>query len=402
MRAACLSHDPSASRPDSFRRRPLLWWRPALVLLIVLLRLPAAAGVIDQVPAEPIEALSISDPLIDAAFRQSVELVFNERFKECMALLDDLSRQRPNHPAPDFMRAAAYQSWMNTYRTNRFTEVMDRHLDEAIEKGRAMLLATHDDPWLHVFIGAAQGFRALNRFRRGQWMSALTNITSAVSNLKTALTAAPHVYDAYMGIGTYNYWRTARSQFVSNVAFWMTDRREIGIPQMQFVVTHGVYSVHETRYNLIAALIDRGLPDKALSFVDDNIRQKGKAGLIDLYYRGRAMQTKARWAEVISDFGKLSDRLANAPLASAGYRAECRYRMVLGYYHLNRANDALAAATEALSLAQRRNPENEIDSSFEKFSQILHEIEALREKLDHLMMVESRTHDRPAAAVPLN
>ena len=101
------------------------------------------------------------------------------------------------------------------------------------------MLETSDDPWLHVFIGAAQGFRALNRFRRGQWISAYTNITGAVGNLRQALSTAPHLYDAYMGLGTYNYWRTARSRMIRSIALWLADRRDIGLAQMRFVVAHG-------------------------------------------------------------------------------------------------------------------------------------------------------------------
>ncbi len=401
MCAACHSHDAFASRPHRLRRRPLSRWWPLLALLIVFARLPAAAGVMNQVPGDSTEALAVSDPLIDAAFRQSVELVFHERFTECIAMLDDLSRQRPHHPAPDFLRAAAYQSWMNTYRTNRFTVAMDAHLDAAIEKGRT-LLDTNEEPWLHVFIGASQGFRALNRFRRGQWMSALTNITGAVGNLQQALRTAPNVYDAYMGIGTYNYWRTARSKTVSNVAFWMTDRREIGLAQMQFVVAHGVYSAHETSYNLIAALIDHGRPDRALALVADNIRQKRVAGVIDLYYRGRALHALGRWAPALSDFSALSERLEAEPLAAIGYRAECLYRVALSCYYLNRRSDAQDAVHAAISLADRRVPGDEIDSSFEAFSDILDGLNDLRRKLEQPMIVESRPHDGQRGPAPLN
>lgn len=366
-----------------------------------MVRLPATAGVMDQTPADPAEALAISDPLIDAAFRQSVELVYQERFEACMALLDDLSRQRPHHPAPDFIRAAAYQSWMNTYRTNRFTAAMDAHLDAAIEKGRS-LLETGEDPWLHVFIGAAKGFRALNRFRRGQWMSALTNITGAVDNLQHALRTAPQIYDAYMGIGTYNYWRSARSKFISNIAFWMTDRREVGLEQMRFVVAHGVYSAHETSYNLAAALIDHNHPLEALSLLAENVRQKRSVGLIDLYYRGRALQASGRWAPALSDFKALSERLEAAPLTATGYRAECSYRMALSFYHLNRRRDAQEAVTAAITLADRRIPADEIDNSFETFGDILEGLNALRLRLEQPMMEESHRYSGQVSAAPLN
>jgi tetratricopeptide (TPR) repeat protein len=376
--------------PAPMRRRHVLVGAStaAALLFILLPAMVSAADVLNRVPAPGMAATAVDDPLIDSAFRQSVDLVFRERFEAAMVIIDDLGKQRPHHPAADFMKAAAYQSLMNTYRTNRFTAVMNTHLDAAVEKGNA-LLAAGEDAWARVFIGAAHGFGALNRFRRGEWMSAYASILNAVDNLQQALEIDPHVYDAYMGIGAYNYWRTARSGFVRSVAFWMADRREIGLAQMGFVVNNGVYSVHETGYNLIAALIDHGRPGQALERVAENIRIKGSAGLIDLYYRGRALEVQNRWLPAAETFGALSVRLAEAPLATAGYRAECRYREALGLYRANRHTEAFAASEAAVDFVRQRDPEREIDSSFEPFSKTLDEILALHRLLEKQLVAAS-------------
>lgn len=248
------------------------------VLLILLLAsslgADAWANVLETIPHRSDDPLRHHDPIIHDYFQRSVDLVFHEKHEACLQMLDKFSHSYPNHPAPDFLKAACYQSFMNTFRTNRFTTIMDQHVDAAISKG-LLLLKHSDDPWLHFYIGASHGFRALNRFRRHAWLDALFNIKSSIDHLKEALAEAPNLYDAYMGIGVYNYWRTARSSFIRAVAFWMVDRREIGLQQLRFVLAHGVYGSHETSYNLIATLIDAGRFDSALNLVDHNIARKG-------------------------------------------------------------------------------------------------------------------------------
>ena len=39
----------------------------------------------------------------------------------------------------------------------------------------------------------------------------------------------PNPYDCYYGLGSYHYWRTAKSKFVRTIAFWMKDKQQVKI-----------------------------------------------------------------------------------------------------------------------------------------------------------------------------
>lgn len=158
------------------------------------------ANVLETIPIRSENALQCQDPVIHDYFQRSAELVFYEKYEICLQMLDQFHRTHPNHPAPDFLKAACYQSIMNTFRTGSFTSIMDQHVDAAISKG-LLLLKHSDDPWLHFYIGASYGFRALNRFRQHYWFDALFNIKNSIDHLKKALAKVPNLYDAYMGIG---------------------------------------------------------------------------------------------------------------------------------------------------------------------------------------------------------
>jgi len=340
----------------------------------------ARADPIASVPQTSAQALRDRDPVVHDYFARSVELVFHEKHEACLALLDRFQRSHPDHPAPDFLTAACYQSYMNTYRTNRFTTVMDRHVDAAITKGLA-LLETVDDPWLHLYIGASFGFRALNRFRRHAWIDALLNIGKSIDHLQAALAKAPNLYDAYMGIGVYNYWRTARSNFIRTVAFWMSDRREIGLQQLRFVVSNGVYAVQETSYNLIAAYIDAGRFQDALELVDRNIARKGASKIIDRYYRGRILMALGQWPEAETTYKALLRKLNRSPLAVDGYKADIGYRVALSLYRQDRYAEARRFTSAALDRCAQRRPEQEIESSFESFRDVRRQLERLHRQL---------------------
>lgn len=352
----------------------------AFTILGVLKTDGDASNSLEQIPENINPVVRIEDPVIDYYFSQSMELVFHERFDRCLNMLDELKRLRPDHPSPYFLTAACYQMYMNTLRINRFTPVMEQNIELAIEKSRSGL-KNKADAWLYLFMGASYGFRALNRFRSHHWFDALDNMIKSIRHLETALKLNPGIYDAFMGIGAYNYWRTARSKFIRTIAFWMADRRKIGLIQLRFVVDHGVYSVYEAGYNLIAAYIDHGMLDQAMALVDSHILKKGKPLTMDLYYKGRILTAKQNWIPSETIFRKLLQKLENEPLSSLGFRIECKYHIALSLQHQEKRAEALEIAEAALTECEHRDAGTEIENSFEPFNDMRSNLEKLADKL---------------------
>ena len=73
---------------------------------------------------------------------RGIRLVFNGRFKESMVIFDRLLLKYPDHPAPNFFKAAAYQIWMSNYRVNRFQRELEDNIQAAIHKGKELLKKT--------------------------------------------------------------------------------------------------------------------------------------------------------------------------------------------------------------------------------------------------------------------
>jgi len=368
-------------RAGAGRFRTLLGMGWMLLVLIAGVPSESGAAAVERVPAGDAPAARVQDPLIHDYFVRSVALAFQERHEACMALLDEFARHRPDHPAPYFLKAATYQNWMNTYRTDRFSTAMEANVAAAIARGNK-LLETDQDPWLHLFVGASYGFRALNQFRRQQWFRSYFSMVEAIDHLETALEKQPRLYDAYMGIGAYNYWRSARSGLIRSIAFWMRDRREVGVQQMRFVVDHGVYSAPETSYNLLAALIDHGRLEEALALAEANVRRKGAATSVDMYYRGRLLTDLGRWSEAEPELRALVAHLERSDLAAVGYKVESQYRLALCLARLERYDEARRWAARALALSHQRNPAEEHESGFESFEVVLAGLHDLQADLD--------------------
>jgi tetratricopeptide (TPR) repeat protein len=340
----------------------------------------ALGQVIDGIPHVTPGAVGPADPIFDDAVTRGIQLVYNDQYEASLVIFNDLQARYPNHPAPYFFKAASYQSHMNSLRTSRYDKELEENIQLAIDKGNEWL-EREDDSWIYFYIGAAYGYRALNRFRKHYWVTAYLDAKKAVSNFEAALVSRPDLYDVYLGLGSFHYWRTARSKFLRIIAFWIPDKRKLGLRQLEFAAEHGRYTQDEASYNLIAAYFDYEQYDKARRILNLALTKRTPPSVSDLYYKGRLLVKSQRWPEVASVFTEILQRLENSEFAALGYKVECRYWLALALAEQNRESEALQLTKEALEQSESRNAEKELESPFENFREIHARLTQLNKKL---------------------
>jgi len=352
----------------------------AVLLAFTLFSKPVSPGTFEGVPRVESNGVSSINPLFHRSISRGIDLVFRERYDESLRIFDRLERDHPEHPAPYFLKAAAYQNWMSSLRTKQFQSELERNVQLAIDKGNH-LLEKREDSWLHFYVGAAYGYRAYNRFSEHDWIGAYLDGWRGVKHLEEALERDPNLYDVYLGLGSYHYWRTAKSKFVTVFAFWVPDRRELGLRQLEFALEHGTYASSQAGYTLIVAYFDYGAYEKALSLVNRNMGEKHPPPLSDLYYKGRLLAKLGRWAEAESLFRELLRRLESEELASVGYKVESLYWLALALKTQNRVSEASRLTREALNQCKKRNIAYELEGPFENFQEIRTQLRDLHEQM---------------------
>jgi hypothetical protein len=104
--------------------RRVLWLFPfvfaATLSFIFLFSTPAFSQTLEGVPSVVSDAIGARDPIFHEPVSQGINLVFNGRVEESLVIFDRLLKEYPDHPAPHFFKAAAYQVWMSHYRLSKF------------------------------------------------------------------------------------------------------------------------------------------------------------------------------------------------------------------------------------------------------------------------------------------
>ncbi len=341
---------------------------------------PAFSDPSEKVPDVPPGTAGSKDPIFFDVVSPGMNLVLHDRFKESLLLFEKIQHTHPDHPAPHFFKAATYQSWMSFSRLNKFQEEFEKNIQLTIQKGNE-LLKQKNNPWNLFYVGAAYGYQAFNEFRKAHWIDDYFDAKKGVDNFKEALEEDPKLFDVYLGLGSYHYWRTAKSQFLRLIAFWIPDKRELGLRQLEFAFQYGAYAPDQAGYNLVAAYFDYGQYKKAMQILNRIIEKKKSAGASDLYYKGRLLKEFERWPEAESVFRELLEHLENDEFFSAGYKAECLYWIAALLTKQKKRSEALEFVNRALAQNGKRNADSELEGPFEDYRETETRLERLHQYL---------------------
>ena len=197
-----------------------------------------------------------------------------------------------------FLLGTVYYSICNQYRTDRYTDLAVAHLDTAILLADAEILSKPDCPDAYFILGSAYGYRAAYRGQNGSWWGAVRDGGKSASNLSKALSLDSTLYDAYLGLGAYHYWKSAKSK---NLAFlpFISDRRAQGVSELQLAGRLGSISRIAAFRSLTVIYLNESRWAEAVDLADSVLlHTPGDAG--SLMHVARASVGAEQWDEVVT------------------------------------------------------------------------------------------------------
>lgn len=118
---------------------------------------------------------------------------------------------------------------------------------------------------LFFYRGSAYGYLAYFLGQKGDWYKALNNGMQSVDDLERAIECDSTMWDAYLGLGVYKYWKSTKLKFVLWLPF-VSDRREEGIENIKTAIVNDCHSRYLAMHQLIYILIDHKEYDSAIKY----------------------------------------------------------------------------------------------------------------------------------------
>ncbi len=201
---------------------------------------------------------------------RGIQLTVAHRYHEAKACFDSLGTALPGHPAGPFFLAAVLHSQILDYESDRGDTEFYRLIQESIARATTQLHAHPTDAWALFYRGAAFAYRAFHAARQGHYLRAYRDGQLAMRDLQRAVAIDSSLTDAYLGIGSFKYWRAKVLRYLNWLPF-VPDEREEAIGMIRLAIANGRYSYLTGLCDLSWILIDAGRHEKAVACAQEGL-----------------------------------------------------------------------------------------------------------------------------------
>lgn len=200
-------------------------------------------------------AQRLENPALHSLILAGIDLTLKQEYASADSVFRVIEREFPSHPSGYLYQAAVLQSNAMDYEAELDVTHFDSLISFGKEKAEDLIRKESSSPWGHFFLGTALGYDSYARVYRREWFGGVTKGLSSVSEFKKALEKDSTCYDAWVGIGTYYYWKSRKTEFLHWLPF-VNDSRQEGISLLERSVRQGVYNKFAALSALISIYID--------------------------------------------------------------------------------------------------------------------------------------------------
>lgn len=230
-----------------------------VVLIILVLHANTAAGFA--------QSSSETSVLLDSLLQHAILLTVDQEYESAFRLIDEALALAPQEPLGHLFRAATLQSRMMDYEDYGDEKEFLKSIKTCRRLAERKLQRRAGDAFGHFLLGSAYGYEAFYIGKKKRYLEAAHLGWKSIKHLETAIRLDSTMYDAYLGIGTYKYYRSKLKLLI------FSDERETGLAMIRKACAYGKYSRFAAINGLTWVLLDENKPEEAFALSDSVLQR---------------------------------------------------------------------------------------------------------------------------------
>lgn len=291
---------------------------------------------------------------LDSLVLRGIRLNMQQAYPEAESIFVQIQRQMPDSPVGYFFHAATLQARMMDFERYDEEETFFALAKKTVDLARQKIRQSRQDAWAYFFLGGGLGYMAFYQGKQDQLLDAFQNGLKCVQALEMALRVDSTLYDAYFGLGTYKYFRSKLSRYLTWLPF-VPDERRRGIELIQRTVRQGRYARYAATNGFCwIALEEPEYLQEGWQRVQQTLAEFPESRVF-LWCAAKMATKLERWQEALAYYSRILTSLKDNANLTAYNEFICRHRMAEIHLKLEDYTKALQACAraEALSLDDR-------------------------------------------------
>jgi tetratricopeptide (TPR) repeat protein len=302
---------------------------------------------------------------INVLVLEGVDLILKQEYERADSVFTTVSSKYPHHPIGYLYKAAVLQARSIDYLDPIDFAVFDSLLSIGSSEAEEMRYETPDSPLGYYYLGTATGYSAYARVEAGSWFAGITKGLSAASDFKRAVELDSSLYDAYVGVGTYYYWKSRKADFLN----WaLGDRRPEGIMLLETATIKAELNKHAAISALSAIYLDAKQFDLAIECANRGLEQYPD-NRVFLWSLAAAQEQSGKYADALRTYRFLLQNILRARIKNPYNEMLCRLNLVKAMMAINQTEGVETHLEAILSFEDYRFPDNLRDRAANKFEQ---------------------------------
>lgn len=204
---------------------------------------------------------------LDSLLQRAILFAVNQEYGSAFRLIDEVVAYAPQDPLGHLFRAATLQSRMMDYENYGDEKEFLKSIRSCRQLAERKLQRQPGDAFGYFLLGSAYGYEAFYVGKQKRYLEAAHLGWNSIKHLETAIRLDSTMYDAYLGIGTYKYYRSKLK------LLFFSDEREEGIAMVRKAGTHGKYSRFAAINGLTWILLDEQNAAEAFALSDSVLQR---------------------------------------------------------------------------------------------------------------------------------
>ncbi|WP_297841430.1 hypothetical protein [Ignavibacterium sp.] len=203
-----------------------------------------------------LSAQSYPDCKVDELLRKGIDKIINQNYDDAKKIFSELDKVRSDIPLGKIYLAATEIAKSYDYELPYNHNLITDYLESAKSISKKLIEKDEKNIWNKYFLALTEGYIAYYDAIRGSWLQAISTGLNSISLFEAILETDSSFHDAYIAIGTFKYWKSAKTEFLNWLPF-IDDEKDLGIKFLTIAVKNSSYNYHLAVNSLIWIYIDR-------------------------------------------------------------------------------------------------------------------------------------------------
>jgi len=193
---------------------------------------------------------------VDALLKDGIIHIINQDYEGARIFFQTLDDEYSNLPFGKIYLAAVSIAESYDYAEEFHSDFIYNNLEEAKEQSLDLLDEDEENLWYKYFYALSEGYIAYFNAINESWLSAVSTGLNSISAFEECLEIDTTFYESYIAIGTFQYWKSRKSESLSWLPF-IDDNKSYGIERLITAIDSSSYNTYLAINSLIWIYIDQ-------------------------------------------------------------------------------------------------------------------------------------------------